>query len=506
MDKKKYDPMDLHKTMAFGTGKGACAGSLQALLILNSMHRYWYVGTGVLLRVNTLKSARFIYQVFSSDCNATCHKSGGSVSKGSFDLGLFLLLASCFRFILICAFLMVMLQSLLEGNDLFGFLDGTNVCPPQFVFTEKDGVTTTLTPAFRDWKKTDRALISLIIATLSPEAMEYVVGCKSSHEAWDKLHMRYSTVSMSSVMQLKTSFQTLQKGSDTIERFLLRISKARDELLSLGVKVPEEDMVVVALNGLPVAYDMIMTVLKARETRITPQDLLNQLLGAERDIENRSLSLTSLTAMVANTSLAANSGSNFLINNAGASSSTQNSQSYNGNVGFADNGGHGQSSNGHDTNQINNGNANGYHGNGNGQTYNANRNSYSGNGNGNSRSNYNYNHNNGNGNGYNKIWNNNGGGRYTWNNNNGGGSNWVNFSNNDGDRDNNGTRNQGASPECQICKKRGFIFFTLSDGIFDFCNFSILLMDSTSSFLIKFEWKLSPGEEANVDTTTFTTH
>ncbi|PRQ57387.1 putative gag-polypeptide of LTR copia-type [Rosa chinensis] len=68
------------------------------------------------------------------------------------------------------------LQSLLEGNDLFGFLDGTNVCPPQFVFTEKDGVTTTLTPAFRDWKKTDRALISLIIATLSPEAMEYVVG------------------------------------------------------------------------------------------------------------------------------------------------------------------------------------------------------------------------------------------------------------------------------------------------------------------------------------------
>ncbi|PRQ58082.1 putative cytochrome P450 [Rosa chinensis] len=37
-----------------------------------------------MLRVNTLKSARFIYQVFSSDCNATCHKSGGSVSKLSY--------------------------------------------------------------------------------------------------------------------------------------------------------------------------------------------------------------------------------------------------------------------------------------------------------------------------------------------------------------------------------------------------------------------------------------
>lgn len=30
---KKYDPMDLHKTMAFGAGKRACAGSLQAMLI-----------------------------------------------------------------------------------------------------------------------------------------------------------------------------------------------------------------------------------------------------------------------------------------------------------------------------------------------------------------------------------------------------------------------------------------------------------------------------------------
>ncbi|OMO87678.1 Cytochrome P450 [Corchorus capsularis] len=30
---EKYDPLDLHKTMAFGAGKRACAGSLQAMLI-----------------------------------------------------------------------------------------------------------------------------------------------------------------------------------------------------------------------------------------------------------------------------------------------------------------------------------------------------------------------------------------------------------------------------------------------------------------------------------------
>ena len=30
---EKYDPLDLHKTMAFGTGKRVCAGSLQAMLL-----------------------------------------------------------------------------------------------------------------------------------------------------------------------------------------------------------------------------------------------------------------------------------------------------------------------------------------------------------------------------------------------------------------------------------------------------------------------------------------
>jgi ent-kaurene oxidase len=32
----KYDPMDLHKTMAFGAGKRSCAGALQASLIASA--------------------------------------------------------------------------------------------------------------------------------------------------------------------------------------------------------------------------------------------------------------------------------------------------------------------------------------------------------------------------------------------------------------------------------------------------------------------------------------
>lgn len=221
------------------------------------------------------------------------------------------------------------LESLLEGNDLFGFLDGSHPCPAQFVFTEDHGITTTLTQAYKDWKKTDRALISLIIATLSPEAMDYVVGCNSLMQAWSKLQQRYASVSRSTVMQLKTDFQTIQKGSDSIEKFLLRISKASDQLKSLGVRIPDED-VVVGLNGLPAEFDMIRTVIKARETPILLTEFRSQLLGAESDINNGSLSLNTLTAMLARNNIFIPSG-----NGSCSSSSTvhqdQHSNSWNGN-------------------------------------------------------------------------------------------------------------------------------------------------------------------------------
>lgn len=210
------------------------------------------------------------------------------------------------------------LESLLEGSDLF-------------VFTEEHGITTTLTQAYKDWKKTDRGLISLIIATLSPEAMDYVVGCKSSMQAWSKLKQRYASVSRSNVMQLKTDFQTIQKGSDSIEKFLLRISKASDQLKSLGVCIPDEYIVVVALNDLPAEFSMIRTVIKTRETPILLTELRSQLLGAESDINNGSLSLNTLTAMLARNNIFIPSG-NGSCSSSSAVHQDQHSNSWNGNM------------------------------------------------------------------------------------------------------------------------------------------------------------------------------
>lgn len=58
------------------------------------------------------------------------------------------------------------------------------MCPLKYVITESEGVTTELTEDYRHWIQTDKSLFSLLIATLSGEAIEYVIRCKSTRDAW----------------------------------------------------------------------------------------------------------------------------------------------------------------------------------------------------------------------------------------------------------------------------------------------------------------------------------
>ncbi|PRQ56559.1 hypothetical protein RchiOBHm_Chr1g0337711 [Rosa chinensis] len=178
-------------------------------------------------------------------------------------------------------------QSVLEGIDLFGYFDGTFLCPPGFVLTEQGEVTREITSAYKIWKKTDKALLGLLMATLDDDTMEVIVGSKSSHDAWLALLERFSSCSRANIIQLKTDLQTIKKGADSVDEYLLRIKHARDQLSSVGVTLIDEDIAVVTLNGLPDEYSMIKTVIRARDTPIFLKDLRVQLLAVERDIEGQ---------------------------------------------------------------------------------------------------------------------------------------------------------------------------------------------------------------------------
>ncbi|CAL2255540.1 unnamed protein product [Prunus armeniaca] len=179
------------------------------------------------------------------------------------------------------------LESVLQGYDLFGHFDGTDIAHPRFAIVDEVGVTSEVTAAYKDWIRTDKALLSLLIATLSDEAIKYVIGTKIARDAWLSLSDRYASISRARINHLKTELQTAQKGGDSIERFLLRLKTVRDQLVQAGVKVSDDDFMIATLNGLPQEYDMIKTVLIARDTPISLKDFRAQLLAAEQIAEAR---------------------------------------------------------------------------------------------------------------------------------------------------------------------------------------------------------------------------
>ncbi|CAL2272430.1 unnamed protein product [Prunus armeniaca] len=96
------------------------------------------------------------------------------------------------------------LESILEGYDLVGHFDGSTIAPPKFSILDEEAVTSKVTTLDKEWLRANKALLSFLIATLSDDAIEYVIGSKTAHDAWLSLSDRYATVSRARINHLKT--------------------------------------------------------------------------------------------------------------------------------------------------------------------------------------------------------------------------------------------------------------------------------------------------------------
>ncbi|XP_070677940.1 uncharacterized protein [Malus domestica] len=143
-------------------------------------------------------------------------------------------------------------KAVLKGYKLFGHFDGTDVCPSKFIITTDLGVTEEVTKAYIDWESTDMALLSLFLATLSDEVMEYVLGCKNAHEAWVNL-------------------------------------VDREQLSVVGEYISDNDVIITGLVGLPKEYAIIRIVIRARESSITLKSLKHNFLVLKRKLKEKSI-------------------------------------------------------------------------------------------------------------------------------------------------------------------------------------------------------------------------
>jgi len=114
---------------------------------------------------------------------------------------------------------------------------------------------------------------------------------------------------------MKSNLQTIKKGADSISQYLHRIKEARDYLSAAGVYFADEDIVILALNGLPREYNTFRCVIKGHESVISLHDFRSQLL-AEEVIVEASAHAPLMTAMAATTGFPVNHSSSQAVNRA----------------------------------------------------------------------------------------------------------------------------------------------------------------------------------------------
>ena len=108
-----------------------------------------------------------------------------------------------------------------------------------------------MNPEFQTWKIKDKALLSLINSTLTPQVFSLMVGITTSREVWNTLEQRFTSTSRANILNLKLELQSLKKGSDSVNNFLQKIKIACDKLLAVGVVVDNEELICIVLQGLP---------------------------------------------------------------------------------------------------------------------------------------------------------------------------------------------------------------------------------------------------------------
>ena len=160
-----------------------------------------------------------------------------------------------------------MVHPFLVTNQLFGYIDGSIVCPPALIQSpagkETAGSTTT-NPSHLAWVANDAHVRMLLLSTISEASYPHVQGT-TSRDLWLSLEHAYAPHSASREFTLKTQLLKLEmKGDESASDYLIRAKTYADALANIGEPVTDKDLVMLVLSGLREEYNGLKSTIIAR--------------------------------------------------------------------------------------------------------------------------------------------------------------------------------------------------------------------------------------------------
>lgn len=133
----------------------------------------------------------------------------------------------------------------------------------------------------------DRALderaLGLIGLNVEDHHMALIATCNSAKQAWDALKGIYQAASYARRLQLKMELNNLRlESGETMAKYAARAAAMRDQLLAAGSPIPEDELVLSMLAGLPEDFKMVVTIIRSSDKELTIVDVLPKLLQEDQ--------------------------------------------------------------------------------------------------------------------------------------------------------------------------------------------------------------------------------
>ncbi|VFQ96191.1 unnamed protein product [Cuscuta campestris] len=147
----------------------------------------------------------------------------------------------------------------LSAHRLMGSVDGSIVPPPPTVRTaDKDGnVSSVPNPEYEKWSVIDAQLCACLLAIITPSVQTTLLGHTTAQAIWNQLQLRYNSLSLTHIFQLKEQLHNIHKGTDSMQKYLDEIAKIVASLHRAKSEISDQDVILCILRGLPPDYGFI---------------------------------------------------------------------------------------------------------------------------------------------------------------------------------------------------------------------------------------------------------
>ncbi|MBA0701078.1 hypothetical protein Goari_027127 [Gossypium aridum] len=176
----------------------------------------------------------------------------------------------------------------LKTHRLQSYVEGTIAIPSRVIST--DSGLQIENPAFISYEQQDSALASWLMSSVSPSLHTHLIGLHSAFEIWNKLNQIFALHSRTKRIHYRCMLHNVKKKDKIMREYLAEIKHICDVLFGCGQNIHEEEQQSTILNGLPIEYENIVSIITSSQHPYDLQGVVSALLDAEARIKLQEMS------------------------------------------------------------------------------------------------------------------------------------------------------------------------------------------------------------------------